>query len=143
MLAFAPHKAAHIKRCLPLMFQQVISGFTAKLCSCSLALSVEIVEIFVVSQHTHLKPAKKLVNSAFVFQHCVSRCISSAEDGHAGSGEKVKGGFWAGFLRKRGSRGGIVCACAPVCVPSLAGRVARVLLNPTCCMGRGYRGAAP
>lgn len=62
------------------MFQQVISGITAKPCSCYLALSVEIVEIFVVSQHSHLNPAKKLVNSAFVFQFCVSRCISSAED---------------------------------------------------------------
>lgn len=28
--------------------------------------------------------------------------------GCAGNGEKVKGGFWAGFLRKRGSRDGIV-----------------------------------
>jgi len=49
VLAFAPHKAAHIKRCLPLMFQQVISGFIAKPCSCYLALSVEIVEVSVVS----------------------------------------------------------------------------------------------
>lgn len=79
-LPFAPHKAAHIKRHLSLMFQQVISGITAKPCSCCFALSVEIVEIFVVSQHSHLNPAKKLVNSAFVFQLCVSHCISSAED---------------------------------------------------------------
>lgn len=30
------------------MFQQVISGFIAKLCSCYLALGVEIIETFVV-----------------------------------------------------------------------------------------------
>lgn len=62
------------------MFQQVISGFIAKPCSCYLVLSVRIIEISVVSQRSHLNPAKKLVNSAFVFQLCVSHCISSTED---------------------------------------------------------------
>lgn len=143
-LPFAPHKAAHIKRCLSLMFQQVISGITAKLCSCYLALSVKIVEIFVVSQHSHLNPAKKLVNSAFVFQPCITFNQQSRRRGGTGSREKVKGAFWAGFLRKRSSRGGIVCACVPcVCSPSLAAAVSRVLLSPACCTGRGYGEAAP
>lgn len=100
------------------MFQQVISGFIAKLCSCYLALSVRIIEISVVSQRSHLNPAKKLVNSAFVFQLCVSHCISSTDVATLEAGRKVKGGFWAGFLRKGSSRGGIVSA--RVCVTSLA-----------------------
>lgn len=124
-LPFAPHKAAHIKRCLSLMFQQVISGITAKPCSCYLALGVEIIEIFVVSQHSHLNPAKKLVNSAFVFQLCITLHQRHRRRGGTGSGEKVKGAFWVGFLRKRSSRGGIVCACTRVCPPSLAAAVMR------------------
>lgn len=113
-LPSAPHKAAHIKSCLSLMFQQVISGITAKPCSCYLALGVEIVEIFVVNQHSHLNPAKKLVNSAFVFQLCFTLHQQHRRRGGSGSREKVKGAFWAGFLRKQSSRGGIVCDCARV-----------------------------
>lgn len=140
-LPFAPHKAAHIKRCLSLMFQQVISGITAKPCSCYLALSVEIIEIFAVRQHSHLNPAKKLVNSAFVFQPCTTLNQQCRRRGGTGSREKVKGAFWAGFLRKRSSCGGIVCACA-LCV-SLQPALSRVLLSPACCTGRGDKEAAP
>lgn len=55
------------------MFQQVISGFIAKRCSCYLAFGVEI---SAVSQCSHLNPAKKkkkrkFVNSVFVLQYCV------------------------------------------------------------------------
>lgn len=92
-LPFAPHKAAHIKRYLSLMFQQVISGITAKPCSCYLALGVEIIEIFVVSQHSHLNPAEKLVNSAFVFQLRITLHQQCRRRGGTGSGEKVKGAF--------------------------------------------------
>lgn len=115
-LPFAPHKAAHIKRCLSLMFQQVISGITAKPCSCYLALAVEIIEIFVVNQHSHLNPAKKLVNSAFVFQLCITLHQQCRRRGGTGSGEKVKGAFWAG---SQGSQAHVVALSVPVpvCVP--------------------------